>query len=266
MSGGSGVVSVMPPVYHRVRTGVHAPVRRVPGPGWHTGGMTDATVPTGTDTPFAVWSKDADARPGTPLLVLLHGYGSHERDLMGLVPALPDEFSVASVRAPQPVQFGYQWFPLVADLSFSLDRVAEAVEPVAAWLRELAADHPSITLLGFSQGMAMATSLARHMPGEIAAVVGLSGFVVPGEHTLFADDRLRERPLRMFWGRDPQDPVIPQELVDSTAEWALAHADVMKVHYTGVGHGISPQEVGHVREYLTHVVLGDPDRPVSPPR
>ncbi|MFC6257603.1 alpha/beta hydrolase, partial [Kocuria oceani] len=127
---------------------------------------------------------------------------------------------------------------------------------VAAWLRERAAEHSSITLLGFSQGMAMATSLARALPGEIAAVVGLSGFVVPGEHAAFADERLRERPLPMFWGRDPQDPVIPQHLVDSTAEWMLEHADVMKVHYTGVGHGISPQELRHVREYLTHVVLG----------
>ncbi|MFI7581312.1 alpha/beta hydrolase [Kocuria sp. M1N1S27] len=225
--------------------------------------MTDTPA---TDTPFAVWNNDADARPGTPLLVLLHGYGSHEQDLMGLVPALPEEFSVVSLRAPEPIDSGYQWFPLAADLSFSLDRVAEAVRPVAAWLRELAADHPSITLLGFSQGMAMATSLARHLPGEVTAVVGLSGFVVPGAHPLFADERLREQPLRMFWGRDPQDPVIPQELVDSTAEWALEHADAMKVHYTGVGHGISPQELGHVREYLTQVVLGAPVRAVSRPR
>lgn len=226
--------------------------------------MTDDILPASTDAPFAVWSNDADARPGTPLLVLLHGYGSHERDLMALVPGLPREFSVASLRAPQPLQFGYQWFPLAADLSFSVDRVAEAVEPVAAWLRAIAGDHPSTTLLGFSQGMAMATSLARHMPGEIDAVVGLSGFVVPGEHPLFADDRLREQPLRMFWGRDPQDPVIPPELVDATAEWALEHADVTKVQYTGVGHGISPQEIGHVREYLSHVVLGE--RPLSPRR
>ncbi|MUN63669.1 phospholipase [Kocuria sediminis] len=223
--------------------------------------MTDAPAPTGTAptapaAPHAVWSTDADARPGTPLLVLLHGYGSHEHDLMGLVPELPGEFSVASLRAPQPVQLGFQWFPLAADLSFSTERVAEAVAPVAAWLRERAAEHSSITLLGFSQGMAMATSLARTLPGEIAAVVGLSGFVVPGEHPTFADERLRERPLPMFWGRDPQDPVIPQQLVDSTAEWMLEHADVMKVHYTGVGHGISPQELRHVREYLTHVVLG----------
>lgn len=217
--------------------------------------MTDAPAPTGTDTPFAVWSNDADARPGTPLLVLLHGYGSHERDLMGLVPALPPQFSVASLRAPETIQFGYQWFPLAADLSFSLGGVVRAVEPVAAWLRERAAEHPSVTLLGFSQGMAMATSLARHMPGEIAAVVGLSGFVVPGEHPLFHDERLRERKLPMFWGRDPQDPVIPPALVETTAEWALEHADVMKVQYTGVGHGISPQELGHVREYLEHVVL-----------
>ncbi|MFF0943211.1 alpha/beta hydrolase [Kocuria sp. CPCC 205300] len=219
--------------------------------------MTDAPAPTGTAAPHAVWSNEADARPGTPLLVLLHGYGSHEHDLMGLVPELPGEFSVASLRAPQPVQLGYQWFPLSGDLSFSAERVAEAVEPVAAWLRERAAEHPSITLLGFSQGMAMATSLARRLPGEIAAVVGLSGFVVPGEHPSFADDRLREQPLRMFWGRDPQDPVIPPHLVDATAEWMLGHADVMKVQYTGVGHGISPQELRHVGEYLTHVVLGE---------
>lgn len=223
--------------------------------------MTDDTGPS---APFAVWSNDADARPGTPLLVLLHGYGSHEQDLMALVPGLPDEFSVASLRAPQPVQLGYQWFPLAADLSFSVDRVVEAVQPVAAWLRGIAAEHSSTTLLGFSQGMAMATSLARHMPGEIDAVVGLSGFVVPGGHPLFADDRLRERPLPMFWGRDPQDPVIPPELVDATAQWALEHAEVTKVQYTGVGHGISPQEIGHVREYLTHVVLEE--RPLSPRR
>ncbi|MFW6187081.1 MAG: alpha/beta hydrolase [Actinomycetota bacterium] len=212
--------------------------------------MTDAPP-----EPFAVWSNDADARPGTPLLVLLHGYGSHEQDLMGLVPALPGEFSVASLRAPQRIQPGYQWFPLAGDLSFSADRVVEAVEPVAAWLRQRAAEHPSTTLLGFSQGMAMATSLARHMPGEIAAVVGLSGFVVPGEHRLFHDDRLREQRLPVFWGRDPQDPVIPPALVDVTAQWLLEHADATKIQYTGVGHGISPQELGHVREYLEHVVL-----------
>lgn len=221
--------------------------------------MTDAPaptdVPTSAEAPFAVWSNDADSRPGTPLLVLLHGYGSHEGDLMGLVPALPGEFSVASLRAPQPIQYGHQWFPLSGDLGFSLDKVLEAVGPVAAWLRQRAAEHSSVTLLGFSQGMAMATSLARYMAGEITAVVGLSGFVVPWEHPLFADERLRERRLPVFWGRDPQDPVIPQHLVDATAEWLLEHADVTKVQYTGVGHGISPEELGHVREYLRQVVL-----------
>ncbi|MGK7222585.1 alpha/beta hydrolase [Kocuria flava] len=224
--------------------------------------MTDAPAdpttarPGAAPAPFAVWSNDADARPGTPLLVLLHGYGSHEQDLMGLLPGLPPEFSVVSLRAPQPVQAGYQWFPLSGELGFSAEAVVEAVLPVAAWLRERAAEHPSTTLLGFSQGMAMATSLARHMPGEIAAVVGLSGFVVPGEHPAFDDARLRERPLPLFWGRDPQDPVIPPALVDATAEWALEHADAMKVQYTGIGHGIGPQELGHVGEYLRHVVLG----------
>ena len=41
-----------------------------------------------------------------------------------------------------------------------------------------------------------------------------------------------------------------------TVEWLVEHADSMKVHYQGIGHSVSPQEIGHVNEYLTRMVLG----------
>ena len=205
--------------------------------------------------PHVIWNNDEADRAGTPLVVMFHGYGSHEGDLMALSASLPQGFTVASVRAPQRAGAGFQWFALSSDLGFTTDAVVAAAEPVVQWLRDESLQHTHVILLGFSQGMAIATTVARHAPDLVDAVVGLSGFVVPvadddAQANFFHDDALREEPLRMFWGRDPEDPVIPPALVDRTAEWAQQHADATKVQYRGIGHGVSPQELSHVSEYL----------------
>ena len=205
--------------------------------------------------PHVIWNNDEADRAGTPLVVMFHGYGSHEGDLMALSASLPDGFTVASVRAPQRAGAGFQWFALSSDLGFTTDAVVAAAEPVVQWLRDESLQHTHVILLGFSQGMAIATTVARHAPDLVDAVVGLSGFVVPvadddAPADFFHDAALRGEPLRMFWGRDPEDPVIPPALVDLTAEWAQQHADATKVQYRGIGHGVSPQELSHVSEYL----------------
>ncbi|MEU5467052.1 alpha/beta hydrolase [Kocuria salsicia] len=205
--------------------------------------------------PHVIWNNEAEERAGTPLVVMFHGYGSHEGDLMALSASLPGGLSIASVRAPQRAGAGFQWFPLSSELGFTTDAVVAAAEPVVPWLRDEALQHTHVILLGFSQGMAIATTVARHAPDLVDAVVGLSGFVVPvadddAQADFFYDAALREDPLRMFWGRDPEDPVIPPALVDLTAEWAQQHAEATKVQYRGIGHGVSPQELSHVSEYL----------------
>ncbi|MDO5618826.1 alpha/beta hydrolase [Kocuria sp.] len=201
------------------------------------------------------WNRDPAQDPHAPLLVMFHGFGADEKDLLGLLPGLPQEFVVASVRAPQQEGPGYRWYPLYDDDAFDPAQVQSVLEPLIGWLREQAHGRPSVTLLGFSQGMSMATSLVRAMPGEIAAVIGLSGFTLPEPLAIFRDSELEQQPFKLFWGRDPQDPVLPERLVNVSAEWLLTHADTTKVQYQGMGHSISPQELRHVNEYLTHYVL-----------
>lgn len=120
--------------------------------------------------------------------------------------------------------------------------------------------HTSVTLLGFSMGMAMATSLLRARPQEFAAVVGLSGFAVdPGQaedmQDWFDDDALAAQKVPFFWGRDQEDPVIPEAHIDYTHRWANARVELTKVLYAGAGHGVVPQEITHVGEFLTYMVL-----------
>lgn len=71
------------------------------------------------DDAAVLWSAppalDPTERAERPVLVLLHGYGSEEGDLFGLVPFLPDEFVMAAVRAPLTPPFpapGWSWFPI----------------------------------------------------------------------------------------------------------------------------------------------------------
>ncbi|NKX49144.1 phospholipase [Arthrobacter deserti] len=213
--------------------------------------MTETTY-----KPVVVWSKPEAERAGTPLLVLFHGYLSNEQDLMGLVPGLPAESTVAAVRAPVALGPGYTWFPLMHEADFSLEKVTKAAADLWSWLDSVKDRHSSVSLLGFSMGMAVATALLRHRPAEIAAVVGLSGFAVPaGGDAFFDDEAVKAARPPLFWGQDQADPVISADKVEFTHAWANEHVDLTKVLYAGIGHGVSAQELAHVKEFLTYKVL-----------
>lgn len=207
-------------------------------------------------SPVVAWSKPEGERAGTPLLVLFHGYLSHEKDLLGLAPMLPAEFTLASVRAPRAMGPGFTWFPLMHEPEFSVDKVTAAVKDVWTWLDTVRGNHSSVTLLGFSMGMAVATSALRHRPEDVAAVVGLSGFAIPaGGDPFFDDAATKAARTPLFWGRGQADTVITEDKIEFTRDWAAEHTDLTKMLYAGLAHSITPAEMGHVSEFLRHHVL-----------
>ncbi|MFC8302189.1 alpha/beta hydrolase [Specibacter sp. NPDC057265] len=209
-----------------------------------------------SENPTVLWSRPEDARAGTPLLVVFHGYGADEADLFSLAGQLPGEFTVAAVRAPLPAGAGFAWFPLRSDLGYAVSSVTAAAAGVEQWLEAVRGAHSSVSLLGFSQGMALATTLLRHRPARYAAVVGLSGFVVDAENdSYFDDDAVAQCRPEIFWGRDQADPVIPQAAIEATNSWMHAHVKLTKVLYSGIMHGINAQEIAHVSEFLQYKVL-----------
>lgn len=210
--------------------------------------------------PYAIVDTPAGQTDDGPLLVLLHGYGTDERDLLPVAAQLPPMFTVASVRAPFEMGAGYTWFPLVSDPSFDVSIVENVVDRLIEWLQEQARSHSSVTVLGFSMGMAVATSIARRRPDLLTALVGCSGFAIDAaldpSGEFFDDAALKARELPMFWGRDPQDPVITEDKIEYTNAWAREVTDLTKVNYAGIGHGIGPQEISHIGEFLDAKVLG----------
>ena len=128
-----------------------------------------------------VWSKPEHERAGTPLLVMLHGYGTDESRMAKLFGSLPPEFTCAALRGPKVIGDDYGWFLLDYFLTHDFADVITSTNAVFGWIDSVKDRHSSVSLLGFSQGMAMASTLLRLRPAQFRAVVGLSGFVLDNE-------------------------------------------------------------------------------------
>lgn len=201
------------------------------------------------DSSAVLWSAPERERAGRPLLVLLHGYGSHEGDLFSLAPLLPLSPVIAALRAPLLGGPGNSWFPLtfetpVAEHGPNADAAAQAV---LDWLDTT--EHASVGLLGFSQGGAVALQALRLAPTRFDYAVMLSGFVVGGTHE--GDAALASAKPPVFWGRGTLDQVIPPFAIQATEEWLPSHSTLTARIYEDVAHGISNPELKDLTAFIS---------------
>lgn len=196
------------------------------------------------------WSVPAHERGDRPVLLLLHGYGSDEHDVFGLVPSLPPAFVVASVRAPLAPPWpmpGASWYPIEGLDGRDPDAVTLAARALLSWIQDAVGEAP-VGLLGFSQGGAVALQTLRAAPDAVSFAVVLAGYAAGGE--LPGDIVLAERRPPVFWGRGAADDVIPPALVDATAQWLPVHSELSGRVYPGLTHSISQDELDDVRAFL----------------
>lgn len=200
------------------------------------------------DAGAVIWSTPERERADRPLLVLLHGYGSHEGDLFQLSPRLPLDRVVASVRAPISESGGWAWFSL-AERGVgepTSDEADAAAVALLEWLDTL--EFASVALLGFSQGAIVALQTLRRAPSRFTSVVALSGFVAEG--SLPGDSVLEQSRPPVFWGRGTNDGIIPGDAIERTTEWLPAHSTATIRIYEQLGHGVSTAELGDIGVFL----------------
>ena len=183
--------------------------------------------------------------PSTPAVaLLLHGYGSNERDLTGLVSALQLELPWASLRAPLPAGPGAAWFEITTPGSPDAAPVEAATAAIWAWVDEHLDVETRVVPIGVSQGGLMATQLLRTRPERVLAPVVL-GAPQP------ADDALAAARPAVFWGRGAVDRVIAAHAVERTSEWLPRHSTLIERVYPGLAHGISVDELADVHTFLS---------------
>ncbi len=200
--------------------------------------------------PDAVLWRPADA--GADLLVLLHGLGSHEGDLFGLVPHLPADLAVASLRAPVVYGGGFAWFDGTSFETSDPAMLDASAAAVLRWLDGLQAEHPRLHLLGFSQGGVVAVQMARQAPDRIASIAHLASFVDPHEHPGDAALAARQPHIPLLTTIGDLEDVIRPEAVQRSAPWLDAHFDVDRRTYHRA-HSIVAEELADVVAFLERV-------------
>ena len=187
------------------------------------------------------------------LLIMLHGYGSNEQDLVGLAPYLDPRLLTLSVRAPLLLDFGsYAWFPLEQSASGIVPHYEEAQvacvqvrELVERLKREYAADR--VFLLGFSQGASMAVAVGLADPGIFSGLISLSGFCVP-EMKPEKEESVDGLPLFMTHGR--WDMVIPIEQGRASHELLAQLPLEMTYKEYSMGHEINQECLEDLNDWL----------------
>lgn len=212
---------------------------------------------------LAYRERPASGEP-SGLLVLHHGRGADEHDLLGLADVLDPErrLHVATPRAPLtlPGWPGYHWY-VVPRVGYPEPETFEASRrKLAAFHDELwqrtGLDASRTVLGGFSMGavMSYALGLSGDRPAP-AGILAFSGFVptVAGWEPSPAD-----RPgLRAFIAHGRLDPVIGVEFGRRAQKLLTAAGLDVEYHESDVGHQIDPAFVPAAAGWLA-ATLGQP--------
>ena len=189
--------------------------------------------------------------PAAPLVVLLHGRGSDEREILALAAHLPEGPAYAAVRAPIAEGGGYAWFAnrgIGRPVASSLE---ETMAWFRAWLDDAAPAGRPVILVGFSGGAAFAGGLVLADPGRFAGAAILYGTLPFEAGVPVEDGRLAHLPV--FVAQGDQDHVIPRELLDRTWSYLLGGSGAPTVARRDPGgHGLSQGTLHALREWVAH--------------
>jgi phospholipase/carboxylesterase len=200
-----------------------------------------------------------------PLLILLHGYGSNERDLVGLAPYLDPRFQIVSARAPHALEYGsYAWFELswtaANDIIINFQQAEQSRALLIGFLAEVLAayggDPAQVYLLGFSQGAIMSASVTLTAPELIAGTVLMSGRIPEQIRPQIAPaERLVGKPFLVVHGVD--DTVLPIQNGRASRAILATLPVALTYHEYPMAHEINAQSLADVTAWLTKRLDGD---------
>jgi phospholipase/carboxylesterase len=213
-------------------------------------------------TTLAHLERPAAADPDG-LLILHHGRGADEHDLLRFADALDPQRRLHAVTPRAPLQLpgspGYHWYlvPRVGHPdrdTFDAARVALAELHDRLWAQTGVG--PERTVLGgFSMGsvMSYATAFGADRPA-VAGVLAFSGFVpvAEGWEPALAD----RQGTRVFIAHGRRDPVIGVEFARRARD--LLEAGGLEVAYreSDIGHQIDPSSLAEATAWLGELPAG----------
>jgi predicted esterase len=189
------------------------------------------------------------AEPGGPILLLLHGTGGNEHDLVPVAGMLLPGAGVLSPRG-QVLERGMpRFFRRLAEGVFDIEDLKLRTAELADFVTASAAQHHfsmrDVTAVGFSNGANIAAALLLLRPEVLGAAV-LFRAMVP--LTPDALPRLGATPVLISNGK--MDPLVSAEETERLAALLRSAGADATVSWQNSGHDLTERDVITAREWL----------------
>ena len=188
-----------------------------------------------------------------PVLILLHGRGTDENDLLGLASSFDPRLLVVSVRAPYRFPYGgYTWFDLDEQNGVNTDQLIGGCDAVIRCMDDIqqkyTVDLKRVFLFGFSMGAMMSLTVSLSNPHRFKGVVAHSGMLPKDNKLNYRWNDLNE--ISFFIAHGTLDPIVPVELSRQTHQQLMnAKADVLYREYP-IQHTISEESLSDAADWL----------------
>ncbi|MFC4968880.1 alpha/beta hydrolase [Paenibacillus sp. GCM10023248] len=189
-----------------------------------------------------------------PVVFTLHGKGSNESNMFGLVAPLADDFILIGIRGNLPLGAGFQYYELKSLGNPIRELFDEAVNRLEAFIHYATQKYPIDEnrrfLLGFSQGAILSMTLALTMGDQLKGIVALNGYVpefVKREYSLRS-----VKDVSVFVSHGEYDSVFPVRIGHETAAFFKEQTPLLTFNIYPSDHGVTEQNQLDVLEWLKH--------------
>ena len=194
----------------------------------------------------------------TPLLILLHGYGSNEEDLFSFAPTLPHDWLIVSFRAPMDSAYGgYSWYDIDLmnvenriDVAQAKDSLAGILDGILKITNQYGLTDNQTHLAGFSQGGILSYALALQNPDLFSKVACLSCYMEEKLIDSSKKDKKKIEKLRFFISHGTDDAVIPLEWGRKAADVLYEMGAFFSFREYMSGHGVNQKNYMDLMEFF----------------
>jgi len=185
-------------------------------------------------------------------LLLLHGTGGNERDLVPLGRELDPTAALLSPRGKVLENGMPRFFRRLAEGVFDLEdlqkRTHELADFIAAAADRYNIDNKNIIAVGYSNGANIAAGILLLRPETFAAAI-LFRAMVPLEP---------EKPpelanVRVWIGAGNHDPIVPTSETQRLVELLRTAGADVTVRFLNVGHALTPADISLARDWLRNL-------------
>ena len=187
--------------------------------------------------------------PSAPPLLLLHGTGGDENDLISLAQKISPGSALLSPRGDVSENGARRFFARLAEGKFDPEEVTRRTlalaDFIAAATRHYAIAPTRLLALGFSNGANVAATLLLLRPESLAGAVLLRPMVVlePVRVPALAGKRI-------LLSAGAQDPIVPDDHPTRLAACFRSAGATVSLHTQPAGHGLVPGDLTVATAFL----------------